>query len=511
MANQVASMVFGAVARHAHAAALRCEDGRELSFGQAGERLARLANALRSVSTETGRPVAVLMRNRVEYAEADLAAAVAGKVRAPVNPRLADDERAYALAHIAAETLVTEAAELDRVTPLLRDLPDLRRVLVVDAGASTPLPARALAYEAALGAASPVPPRVAVDDRAPSVVRYTSGTTGRPKGAVISVRARVAAMLHSLVEEHLPGRDDCFLHASPMGHASGDKVLTFFARGACNAFLSKFERERFSDDVARLRATSTFLVPTMLRMLLDAGAGRLGLRNVTYGGSPIDPETRAEAVERFGPVLTQIYGATETPHPVLVLGHDEHLLPETREATGRPAAAVQVRVVDDEGHDVGPGEAGELWVRGANVMSGYWGDPEATAEVLVDGWYRSGDVARVLDGGWYAVVDRRKDLVISGGLNVYPAEVEAALLRHPGVAEAAVLGLPDRVWGEVVAAVVVAAPGAAPTREELVAHCERLLADYKKPRRIEFRDALPKGATNKILKRALRTHPHLPT
>lgn len=490
MGNLVGALVLDAVARHPSAIAFR-EHGRALTFAEAGERIARLANALRAVSADTGRCVGILLANRIEYAEADLAIALAGKVRAPVNPRLADEERAHALGNVAAETLITEAAELERVVALLPDLPALRRVLVVDAEGA--LPDIVIGYEAALAAASPQPPRVDVDDEAPSVVRHTSGTTGRPKGAVISARARVAAMRHSMAEEHLPEADDCFLHASPMGHASGDKVLTFFHRGAANAFVPRFDAGRFAADVTELGVTATFLVPTMLRMLLHEGQGDLRLRNLTYGGSPIDFETRTAAVERFGPVLTQIYGTTETPHPVLVLGHDEHLLPEAAEATGRPVMGVDVRLDD----------VGEIWIRGPNVMSGYWGDPGATAEALVDGWYRSGDVGRALPGGWIAVVDRLKDLIITGGLNVYPAEVEAALLRHPAVAEAAVYGAPDPLWGEVVAAAVVLAPGAAVTADALAAHCEPLLAGYKKPRRITFRDSLPKGATGKILKRAL--------
>jgi len=491
--NVLVDLILGAVARHRAAVAFR-DAGREATFAQVGKRIARLANALLAVSPEPGRCVAILMSNRIEYAEADLAAALAGKVKAPVNPRLSDEERAYCLANVQAETLVTEASELERVAALLPQLPELRRVLVVDAEPGAALPHGAMPYEAALAAASAHASAVDLPDGAPSVVRHTSGTTGRPKGAVISAAARLAAMRTSLIEEIDPAAHDCFLHVAPMGHASGDKVLTFFARGAANAFLPRFDAGTFADDAEALEATATFLVPTMIRMLLDRGRVPGGFRNVTYGGSLIDPGTRTVAVERFGPVLTQIYGATETPHPVLVLGRDEHLLPETAQATGRPAHGVEVRLAGD----------GELLVRGANVMSGYWNDPKATAEVLVDGWYHSGDIARQLPGGWYAIVDRKKDLVITGGLNVYPAEVEAALLRHPGVAEAAVFGVPDPLWGEIVAAAVIPARGATPTVEELQAHCEALLAGYKKPRRIELRDALPKTATNKILKRALR-------
>lgn len=502
LGNAVAKIVFDAVRRHGSAVAFR-ERGRDVTFSQAGERLARLANVLRDVSTDTGRCVAILMPNRSEYAEADLAIAVAGKVRAPITTRLADEERAYCLANVAAETLITEASELQRVAALLPQLPALRRVLVLDAAADVALPDIAIGYESALALASPHPPHVGVGEEDAAVVRHTSGTTGRAKGATISVRARLAAMRHSLASEYAAASDDCMLHVAPLGHASGDKVLTFFAQGAVNAFVPAFDAERFPADVATLGVTTTFMVPTMLRMLLAVPDSAVQLRNLTYGGSPIDADTRSQAAAHFGPVLTQIYGTTETPHPVLALDHAAHSLAETREATGRVVPGIQARIVTDDGADVTLGEPGELWVRGPNVMTGYWNDPGATAEVLVDGWYHTGDVAQELPGGWVAVVDRKKDLVITGGLNVYPAEVEAALLRHPQVMEAAVFRKADPLWGEIVAAAIVPAPGIAPSVADLTAHCEQLLAAYKKPRHFAFVDALPKGPTGKILKRLL--------
>ena len=507
MTNAVAELILRAARRHGPLVAVS-DTTREATFAQTGERVARLANALLAVSGEPSRCVGVLMGNRIEYVEADLAIAVAGKVRAPVNVRLADDERRYVLANVAVETLITEMAELERVAAVTGELDALRRILVVDAVPGATLPAKAMSYEQALAAASPGAPAVPLDDEAPAVVLHTSGTTGRPKGATLPVRGRLGALLHSLAEEYSPGVGDGMLHVGSLAHGSGAKVLTYFTRGARNIVLDRFEPASFFDAVARHGATSTFLVPTMVRMLLDhpdrPAPGTAGLRNLTYGGAGIDTDTRAEALELFGPVLTQVYGSCEAPHPVLILRQDEHLSPETAGVTGREVAGVQARLVGDDGADVAGGEVGELWVRGRNVMSGYWDDPAATAEVFTGDWYHTGDAVRRSPEGWLAVVDRKRDMIISGGLNVYPAEVEAALLRHPAVAEACVFGVPDPLWGESVMAAVVPVPGAGVEAGELIEHCKALLAGYKKPKQVHLRAELPKGSTGKVLKRALR-------
>jgi acyl-CoA synthetase (AMP-forming)/AMP-acid ligase II len=242
----------------------------------------------------------------------------------------------------------------------------------------------------------------------------------------------------------------------------------------------------------------------MIQMLLDAGGAPPGLRNITYGGAPISRETLTRALEAFGPILTQIYGSSEAPHPVTVLRHrdeeDPHLSGHEIVPAGRPVIGVDVQLVD-----------GELWVRGPNVMSGYWNKPEATAEAMSDGWYRTGDVARWTDDGMLTIVDRSKDMIITGGLNVYPAEVERVLRDLPGVEDVAVVGLPDARWGEVVAAALVFGGGggggsadAARAVQSVQAWCETRLGNYKRPRRVIFVDALPKGATGKVIKRGVQ-------
>lgn len=472
---------------------------RQLTFREVDERSNRLANALLGHEIAPGSRVALLMTNRLEFVEADFGIAKAGMVKAPMNPRLADEERRYILANCTAEVLLTETHELERIDALRTELPGLKHVIAVDHPD----------YSVWLDQAAAGKPALRIDPSSPSMILHTSGTTGRPKGATTSHAARIAANTQMLLDEFSVGPDDGMIHVAPMSHGSGSKILAFYIRGARNVTLRKFDPDAFFHAIAEHGGTSSFLVPTMIRMLLDApsrsAADLSRLRNLTYGGAPMPTALAEEAIEAFGPVLTQVYGSCEAPHPVLVLSKTDHVVGAHAQlsSAGHETLGVDVRIVTADGRDAEIGEAGELQVRGANVMDGYWGDPEATASVFTDGWYRSGDLAMRSADGFVSIVGRERDMLISGGLNVYPAELEAVIHRHAGVLEAAVFGLPDDKWGEVVAVVVVPRPGQSVTADEVVEHCLANLADYKKPRRVFFLDTLPKGPTGKVSKREL--------
>ena len=484
------------------------DDGsRRLTFRQVGERSSRLANALRAFGDQSGARVALLMPNRTESVEVDFGIAKAGKVRVPINPRLTDLEREYLLANSGSETLIFDA-QFEPFAVSVRDrLPELRNLVIV--GGVSEL---AHAYEDLLAAASPTLGDIEYALDAPNFILYTSGTTGRPKGATATNRSRLAATMNMLIDEidAVPG--DAMIHAGSMAHGSGSKVLAYFYRGARNLPMAKFEPDRFLHLVAHDRATATFVVPTMISMLFEEAQGTTAdtssLKTVSYGGAPIAADKLAEALEHFGNVFVQVYGSCEAPHPVTVLRKSDHLVSASGAnhfaSIGREAAGVELRVVGQDGDDQPPGERGEMWVRGQNVMSGYWGDPTATSEVLHDGWYKTGDIITKDDDGYYCVVDRARDMIITGGLNVYPAEVEAALYKHPGIAEVAVIGIPDEHWGETVKAFVVLKPGFDVNANDLLAHAKSLLAAYKKPTSIDFVKSLPKGSTGKILKRELK-------
>ncbi len=472
---------------------------RSLTFSEVHDRSNRLANALAGLGAAPGARVALLMSNRLEFVEADFAIAKAGMVKAPMNPRLADDERRYVLANCAAEVVLTESHELERIAALQSELPALKHVIAVDHED----------YDDLLQNARPGAPDLGVDPSSPSMILHTSGTTGRPKGATTSQRARIAATTQMLLDEFPAGPDDGMVHVAPMSHGSGSKILAFYLRGARNVTLGKFSPDAFFDALVNSGATSSFVVPTMIRMLLDApGRERADLsrlRNLTYGGAPMPAALAEEAIEAFGPILTQVYGSCEAPHPVLVLSRADHVVGAHNRlsSAGHETLGVDVRIVAADGRDAALGEPGELLIRGLNVMDGYWGDPQATAGVFADGWYRSGDLAVRAEDGFVSIVGRERDLLISGGLNVYPAEVEAVIHRHDGVLEAAVFGVPDDTWGEVVAVAIVRRPGTSIEAEEIIRHSRAHLADYKKPRRVFFVDQLPKGPTGKVSKQGL--------
>ena len=367
-----------------------------------------------------------------------------------------------------------------------------------------------LAYEDMLLASASTAPGYRLEPDDPSLILYTSGTTGHPKGAVTTNRSRLMGTVNMLANEIDPRPGDAMVHVGSMAHGSGSKILAHFLRGSRNVPVAKWDPEQFLAITERLRATHSFMVPVMVDALAAAAATSRAdwrsLRTISYGGAPAHASRLASAVEALGPRLVQVYGSCEAPHPVLVLSAAEHLAggPPLASA-GREVVGVWTQIADSSGRPCSGGEPGELLVRGANVMSGYWGRPDATAEVFASGWYRTGDVARRDEAGYLHIVDRARDLIISGGYTVYPAELEAVIARHPGVAEVAIVGVPDERWGEAVRAVVVGRPDVPEvTATELIEFCGRHLAGYKKPRAVDFVAELPRGPTGKILRREVR-------
>jgi acyl-CoA synthetase (AMP-forming)/AMP-acid ligase II len=479
-------------------------DGRRtVSFADVDSRSNRLAQVLLGYSGELGARVAMLMPNCVEAVEVDFAIIKSGKVKVPINVRLSPDERAYLIGDSGAETLIFDSSAEDSVAEILDGLPDLRFLLRIGPGTLGD------DYEDSLLAAADSLPAVTLEPAAPSLFLYTSGTTGRPKGAITTNGSRLAGTLNMLANEIDPRPGDAMAHVGSMAHGSGSKILAHFLRGSRNIPVAKWEPHEFLRLVAATRATHTFLVPTMISQLVDAATASDDdwscLKTITYGGAPMPAARLEAALDVLGPRLVQVYGSCEAPHPVLVLTTEDHARRgNVLSAAGREVVGVETRMLTSDGSPARDGEPGELVVRGANVMSGYWQKPEATNEVLYDGWYRTGDVALRDADGYIYIVDRARDLIISGGYNVYPAEVEAVLARHAAVAEVAVVGVPDDKWGEAVRAVVVRSEDATATESELIDFCAQNLAGYKKPKAIDFVGELPHGSTNKVLRREVR-------
>ena len=483
--------------------------GRSFSYAALADRSARLANAFLARGAGEQRPVAIYLGNDIHFIEIDLACMRGGFTRVGISSRLSPDECQFIVNHSRAAVLVTTDAMLQTLD--VGAMEGLTTIALVDAQRDAE--GRTCSYEslAAKAASTLSVPRVGPDH--PAYVLYTSGTTGRPKGALHTHGSRVAALVNMLANELQVDRHAGMIHAAALTHGSGSKILTFLAMGARNIVLPRFDAALFAQAIVRDGGTHSFAVPTMLQMLADAGpdvcSALRRMRQMSFGGAPITNAAFGRALKAFGPNLTQVYGTSEAPHPLTVLRPDDYAgEPDPcalAETAGRPSTAIELAIVDDEGQPLPAGQEGELVVRGESVMKEYWFDPAATAEVYTDdGWYRTGDVAVLDEAGFVRFRDRKRDLIISGGLNVYPSEVERALAGHPAVREVAVIGCPDERWGEsVMAYVVLSAPGVM-TDSDLVAWLEGRIAGYKKPRRVEFVDELPKGSTNKVLKRVLK-------
>jgi long-chain acyl-CoA synthetase len=466
--------------------------GTTLTYAETADRTERLAGALRALGLRKGDRVAVVALNCHRYLELYQGVPAAGLVVVPLNTRHVEAELRYALEDSGTRVLVT-----DRDPGGLSDV--VERVVRLDTGE----------YEQLLAEAEPLPLGEDVTEDDLAGLFYTGGTTGAAKGVMLSHRNLVANTIHGLVAIGLTA-DDRWLAMAPMFHAAGTFcVLATTWVGGTHVVLPAFDPAAALDLIERERCTATIAVPAMLAAMVEEQRARprdtSSLRVLTHGAAPVATEVLRRAAQAFpGAELVHLYGATETAPLVTASRHEETLLdrPEAR-SCGQAMVGTEVVVLDPFGAPLPTGEVGEVAVRGPNVMRGYWGKPAETAAVLVDGWYRTGDLGRLDAGGYLYLVDRAKDMVVTGGENVYCTEVEEALYAHPAVLEAAVFGVPDDRWGEAVHAVVV--PRSPVTAEELTAHCRERIAGYKVPKQIDVTQTpLPKSGAGKVLKRELR-------
>jgi long-chain acyl-CoA synthetase len=461
--------------------------GTRLTFRELHDRVANIAGALSGLSFEAGDRLALLLPNGPQYIELVYACSWLGVIAVPLNTRLS-------------------ATEIDRV------LADANpRGLVRHS--SLPVPTARLLWQRVLDeepweARNDPHPKVHYDPEAILALIYTSGTTGRPKGVMLT-HANVFANVHNFNYWMRYREGGVYLHAAPIFHiADFPAMFAAPAFGACQVTVPKFSPQTFCETVARERVSHTVLVPTMINLLTqfpevkkyDLGS----LEVLAYGGSPMAPELIHRTRELLSNLkLIQVYGLSETGF--LTGLQDQEHTEDKLLSCGRPCPGIDVQVVDESGEPVEAGHHGELVARGANVMRGYWNNPEETARAFRDGLFRTGDVGYQDAAGYFYILDRLKDMIVTGGENVYSGEVEAVIYEHPAVREAAVFGIPDPQWGELVMACVVLKPGKNLTLDDLTAHCRRTLANYKIPRRVEFSETeLPKSGSGKVLKRILR-------
>ncbi len=470
------------------------------SYAEFAAMAARAASWLHGQGVTAGERVVLFMPNRPEYLALMWGAWWAGAVVVPVNAKLHPREMAWITGHSGARLVLTDATHAAEVTAAL-----------FEAGRGVPVVADfAFLHDQALGGAD-IAPR---DEADPAWLFYTSGTTGRPKGVILAPRQlRWAAMAYlASVEPVMPG--DVMLHPAPLSHGGGLYHLPYVLQGGLNVVPASggFDPAECLDLAARWRNASFFAAPTMVRRIVDIARARggapEGLATICYGGGPMYLADIEEALAVVGPHFAQIYGQGESPMTITVLPRaliDDCRHPRWRERLGSVGIAqsmVEVSVRGEDGRALPAGSSGEVCVRGDVVMPGYWNDPAASAAALRDGWLWTGDIGRLDHDGFLTLLDRSKDLIVSGGSNIYPREVEEVLLQHPQVAEVSVIGRPDAEWGEVVVAYVVA--GAGVDAAALDAHCLAHIARFKRPKHYRFVAELPKNNYGKVLKTALR-------
>lgn len=472
------------------------DQGQSWTWSEVQAHVNRDARALRELGVEPGERVAVLSRNSARYFELYFSIPRAGGVIVPLNHRLAEPELAYCMDDSGSVLLL---ADRDHMA-LARRISGT--VICIDE------------WETSTASAQP---EIEASEDDLFGIFYTGGTTGQPKGVMLSHRNICEGAINVVIAMGYR-EDDIYLHAGPMFHlADGCGSFATTWLGSSHVFISGFSPEVLLDAVESHGVTTMTLVPTMYAMLLESPSfsrERLkSLRRVFYSASPMPPGLLERVIEAFDCEIGQGYGMTETSARLTALSPEEHRrfsgpaasnLERARLASaGRPIVGTEVRVVNQHGETCPPGEVGEIVARGPNVMAGYWGVDSPDA--LRDGWMHTGDLAFTDDDGYVFIVDRSKDMIISGGENVYSVEVESALYSHPDVIEAAVIGVADPKWGERVHAVVVLREGTSATKDDLMNHCRDQIAGYKIPRSIEFRDSLPKSGAGKTLKRELRS------
>ena len=468
------------------------------SYGQLAGRAARLANGLRAFGLNPGDRVAIIAKNCVEYLETIHGVWHGGFAAVPANAKLHGRELGYILEHSGARVCIASSGLDEEVAPHMPA--SLERLIVIDSKE----------YHALFAAdPAPVEPR-AGDDLA--WLFYTSGTTGRPKGAMLTHRNLAQASFAYLTEVDATAPGDSILHAAPMSHGSGLYMIPYVMNCGVNVVPESggFDAQEIFELIDAWPRTSMFAAPTMVKRLVEHNGDcrSENIRTIVWGGAPMYVQDAIHALDRFGPRFAQIYGQGESPMTITVLPRTDiadRRHPRWRErlaSAGRAFSCVEVAIANEGGLAFPEGVAGEILVRGETVMAGYWRDEEASAAALKGGYLHTGDVGTFDDDGYLILKDRAKDLIISGGSNIYPREVEEVLLRHPGVREVSVIGRPDPEWGEAVVAYVVGEADPA----DLDMLCLNSIARFKRPKDYVFVDALPKNNYGKVLKTALREH-----
>lgn len=458
----------------------------ELTYEQLHARAMAMATYFSEIGLKKGDRFAVLMSNRLEHIELDLVAAFGGFIKVPLNYRLHPNEHEYMLTDADVALMI---GEKDLINPIKTEIStlfigeDYNEVIDTHLG-------KTYSEE--------------IDEDDLFAIMYTSGTTGNPKGVMLSNRNIIAGAL-SLSQACEVNKHDVIGHVAPLTHGSNFLSHVAWLHGNTQIVYNKFSPEEFLDDIEKDQVTTLFLVPTMVNLMVQHPEFRAeklkSIKSINMAGSAIAASRLQDALDELGTIFVQTYGQVEAPMCITIMMRDE--LAERLQSCGRTGPFVDMKIIDEQWNEMPVGEVGEIVCKGSLVMQGYWNNPISTKETLVDGWLRTGDLGWVDDLGYLHIVDRIKEVIISGGVNIYPREVEEVLNKHSGVKETAVIGIPDDKWGESVVAYVVPKGDEEITSEALIDLCQEHLASFKKPKQIIITESLPKSSYGKILKREL--------
>lgn len=481
------------------------------TYQETNERVNRFANTFKVLGLRKGDRLALVQRNCPQILETIFACFKAGIAAVPINARLHPKELAYIIDDSGAKALVYSEEFIETVKSIREYLRGTRHFICLSEAPDS------LDYEKLISSGKPEEAEVDVNTNDLAWIFYTSGTTGKPKGAMLTHKTILTMIINYYADIYFLSPEDVVLHIAPLTHGSGFYALPVFGKGSLNLILKakKFDPELIFQTIEEKRVTNiAFVTPTVINMLLHSPHidkyDLSSLRCIVYGGSPMYVEDLKRAIKKMGKIFVQIYGQGEAPMTISYLRREEHLIGGTEEemarlmSAGIPRTDVELKIFDEQDSELPLGKMGEVVVRGDIVMKGYWNKPDDTAETLRNGWLHTGDLGMMDDEGYIYIMDRKKDMIISGGINIYPREVEEVMLRHPAIHEVAVIGVPDPIWGESIKAIVVLRDGVKATEEEIIGFCKDNIASFKKPKSVEFVDSLPKSAYGKIPKREIR-------
>jgi long-chain acyl-CoA synthetase len=481
-----------------------------ITFSEFNARVNSLVHALQAMGAKKGDVIGILSWSCLGFVEVYGAAMKGGFIASPFNPRLKDRELEYIINYSEANSLFVGPELMEMANQLRSHLPNVKNFISLEASVPNMMYHRDL-----VTTYSRAEPDVQVDEDDLACIIYTSGTTGLPRGALYTQRRFIDDSKTLVMDMGLQPRHRR-VQITPLFHIAGNTHFrSSLYIGGCNIIMKFFDPAATLQIIQDERATHMDIVPTHLAAMLNVPDFNKydisSMQFLWYGGSPMPLEVLKKGMKVFGPIVAQGYGQSETGPAISHLPREDHNVldrPEKEQkkltSAGRPDIGVQVRIVDEKGNDVEPGEVGEITVRSKHMMVEYWHQPEETSKTIINGWVHTGDMGYYDDEGYIYIKDRKKDMIISGGENVYPREVEEVLYQHPAVLEAAVIGIPDPYWVEKVHAVVEIRRGVSTTADEIIAFCKKRIAGYKVPKDIEFIDSLPKNPAGKILKRELR-------